>query len=158
MFSAEWWSFSSFLLKIHILWCTTDVSPSVLWLSWPLLAQPFTSIGFDSSGTSGYLKLKGGLWVADLGSGFWSLCSQGAPHPSIVCPALQLLLTLLRDDSLHQSEHRNSVECVINAPLPHSREAIHSFNTLHVKGKSCTGSTHHIKVVLLLAPCSQRQR
>lgn len=36
------------------------------------LCTPFTCIGFESSRccTSGCLKLKGGLWAADLASGF----------------------------------------------------------------------------------------
>lgn len=38
-----------------------------------------------------------------------------------------------------------NVFSVIYAPLPRGREAIHRFNTLHVKVRSYTNITHHIK-------------
>lgn len=119
-----------------------------------LYDQSFAPIGFESSYccTSGYLKPDEGLWAADLSSGFWSFCSQGAPHPSSVCPALQLLLTSLRDDSLCQCRrsllHRNTalnllnIFAVIYAPLLTAEKLFIDW-TRYVKGKSCTGITHH---------------
>lgn len=114
-------------------------SANMFWqcsISSPLSAQSFTPFGFESSYccTTGYLQSSGGLWAADLRSGFWSLFvfCQGSPQLSSVCPALQLLLTSLRDDSLRQSRHRNTVLNLLNifaliyALLPHVERLPHA--------------------------------
>lgn len=117
-------------------------SASIIWqccVSSPLSAQCFTSIGFESSHccTSSYQKHNEALWVADLNSGFLSFCSQGSPHPSNVCPVLQLLQYSLHCEMTHYLKADTetalnllNIFAVIYAPLPYGREAIHSFNSV----------------------------
>lgn len=157
LWASFWKSTYSLDLSPHLLWLSEHRLDLTVFHQQPSISTFFCITFFESSYylTSGYSKPNEGLWAADLSSGFLSFCSQGAPHRSSMCPALQLLLTSPIDDSLHQCGRKSPTQwntvlnllnifSVIYAPLPHSREAIHRFNTLYVKGKSCTG-THHIK-------------
>lgn len=133
MFSAERQWFSSFLLEIDILWC----------VSLCVLTQPaFVSASFYIYQFWFILLLY--LWLLEtqrrpLGSwaGLWvlKLVQSRCLHTSRVCPALQLLLTSLSDDSLCHNEHKNRVECVIFFTLPHSSDAIHRILSLYVHRK-----------------------
>lgn len=89
-----------------------------------------------------------GLWAADLCSGFWSFCSQCVPSLEAAAHLTERWLTTSMREKVSNTEtvlNLLNIFAVIYAPLPHGRVAIHRFNTLYVKGKSCTGITHHIK-------------